>query len=233
MVLTPSILSYLPVITFLMWKFFNFNGTTITSMSSTVFVPVLYFLKEAIFNRSEFFHPKSHAVFTLLAGPFNLTFLHVVQKRLSILYLTSHMGILITVLLTINATNQDFFSWSHLSNLSTLLTGNYYLYVSEHFTTYSPYLLESQLLWRGDCQNLFFRQVSFIPNKTNTVDFNPLLSVNSEVFNFVPTQLTRYPSTLITQIHSLISILVYSLLTWFFLALFLSRKVWNRRCTNF
>lgn len=229
----PLIISYWPIVTFLLWKFLTFNGTTTAVVPPVVFVGVLYLLKESIFRRTELSHSRLYGIALLVSEPLNLTLINVVQKSLALIYTSTHIWILITILLTTNVVGQDFFSWSYAEKSSRLLSSNVYLSTPEYFTTYNSYLVNDFLLWRDTNQGLFYRQLSLVEGKTNTVDFNPLVSTNGLMFNFVPNHLSRYPATLTTQLHNLTPLTLYSFLTWLLLVVFLRIKSRKSSYTNF
>ena len=233
LVSTPLVISYWPIVTFLLWKFLTFNGTTTAVVPPVVFVGILYLLKESIFRRTELSHRQLYGPMFLVSEPLNLTLIHIIQKPLALIYTSTHIWILITILLTSNVVSQDFFSWSYAEKPSRLLSGNAYLSTPEWLITYNPYLVDNFLLWQDTNHGFFYRQISLVEGKTNTVDFNPLLSTDGSMFNFVPNHFSRYPATLTTQLHNLIPLTVYSFLTWCLLVVFLRAKSRKSYYTNF
>lgn len=233
LVSVPLAISYWPIVTFLLWKFLTFNGTTTAVVPPVVFVGTLYLLKESIFKRTELYYRRLCGPALLVSEPLNLTLIHVMQKPLAPIYTSTHVWILVTILLTSNVVNQDFFSWSYAEKSSRLLTGNAYLSTPEWFATYNSYLVDNLLLWRDANHGCFYRQISLVGGKTNAVDFNPLVSTDGLLFNFVPNHLSRYPATLTTQLHNLTSLTLYSFLTWFLLVVFLRIKSRKSYYTNF
>ena len=233
LVSTPLIISYWPIVTFLLWKFLTFNGTTTAVVPPVIFVGVLYLLKESIFRKIEFFHYQLYGPSLLVSEPLNLTLLHLLQKSITPIYTLTHVWILTLILLTTNVVSQDFFSWSYAEKPSKLVISSAYLSTTESFTTYSSYLVDNLLLWRDADHNFFYRQINVIESKANTVDFNPLISTDGLMFNFVPNHLSRYPATLTTQLHNLTPLTLYALLAWFSLAVFLRVKPKKNSYTNF
>ena len=233
LVSAPLVISYWPIVTFLLWKFLTFNGTTTAVVPPVVFVGILYLLKESIFRRTELSHRQLYGPMFLVSEPLNLTLIHIIQKPLALIYTSTHIWILITILLTSNVVSQDFFSWSYAEKPSRLLSGNAYLSTPEWLITYNPYLVDNFLLWQDTNHGFFYRQISLVEGKTNTVDFNPLLSTDGSMFNFVPNHFSRYPATLTTQLHNLIPLTVYSFLTWCLLVVFLRAKSRKSYYTNF
>ena len=233
LVATPLVISYWPIVTFLLWKFLTFNGTTTAVVPPVVFVGTLYLLKESIFRKTELSYYRLYGPAWLVSEPLNLTLIHTLQKPLALVYTSTHVWILITILLTSNVVGQDFFSWSYAEKPSRLLTGNVYLSTPEWFTTYNSHLVDNLLLWRDANHGFFYRQISLVEGKTNTVDFNPLVSTEGLMFNFVPNHLSRYPATLTTQLHNLTPLAFYSFLTWLLLVVFLRIKSRKSSYTNF
>ena len=233
LVSAPLVISYWPIVTFLLWKFLTFNGTTTAVVPPVVFVGTLYLLKESIFRKTELSYHRLYGPVLLVSEPLNLTLIHAMQKPLALVYTSTHIWILITILLTSNVVGQDFFSWSYTEKSSRLLSGSVYLSTPEWFATYNSYLVDNLLLWRDTNHGFLYRQISLVEGKTNTVDFNPLVSTDGLMFNFVPNCFSRYPATLTTQLHNLIPLTLYSFLTWFLLVVFLRIKSRKSYYTNF
>ena len=226
------LLSYWPIITFLLWKFTSFNWATTISIPSALFLIILYLLRESIF-KSSVASLKFYPTLLVTSYPVNYLYLKVMQKNTSFSYTFTHTWFLLLILFSITSYHQDFFSWASQRHSCHILVSNSYLRTPETLQSLQPHVVEFFTLWRSGDHTTFFQQLEAVSFKSNLVDFSPLLNVDGNFYNFNPHQSSRYSTSLNTQVHNLHTLGFYTALTAVAFLYVLRRKHPSVNYTNF
>ena len=227
------LLSYWPIITFLLWKFTSFNWATTISIPSALFLIILYLLRESIFKSSGVTSTQLNPMFLITLHPVNHLYLHVAQKNMSFNYTLTHVWFLFLILFSITAYQQDFFSWASQKHNHQILVGNSYLRTPEILWNFQPNVVEFFTLWRSGNHMTTFQQLEAVSFKSNLIDFSPLVSIDGNFYNFHPHQSSRYSTGLNTQVHNLHTLGFYTLSTASVFLYVLRRKKTSAHYTNF
>ena len=207
------LLSYWPIITFLLWKFTAFNWATTISIPSALFLIILYLLRESIFKSSGTVAMQFHPILAATSHPVNYLYLQISQKNTSFGYTFTHAWFLLLILFSLTSYQQDFFSWASQRYNNQIPIGSTYLHAPEVLWNFQPHVVESFTLWRGHNHNTVFQQLDAVAFKSNLIDFSPLANVDGNFYNFHPHQASRYATGLNTQVHNLNTLGFYTALT--------------------
>lgn len=233
LVTAPVILSYWPIATFLLWKFTTFNGATTVATPVVIFLVLGFLLKESLFKENETTTSKALPTFLLTAAPLNPWYIHVYKQKATVGYLVTHVWMLFLLVTNFNAISQDFFSWMQPQRTNNLVSVDAYLCSSSVATSYNTYSIETSTLWRDTRHNGFYQQLVTVLHKPAIVDFYPLISRDSTLYNFQSALQARYTPTLTTYLHNLTNLTLGALSGAAILSHVLRRPVSYRNNINF
>lgn len=207
----PLVLSYWPIITFILWKFTTFNWATSLAIPLAVFLSLTFLLRESLFRDNE----EARSDFVLLplvtAEPLNSWYLKALRQGKITIYTATHTWFLFLLLLNVNAADQDFFSWAQLPNYQRTIEQAHYLYTPATVFTYNTYSIQTYVFWRDTLQNNFFQQLSTTLHKLTIADFYPLIAQDSTFYNFHSHPQARYSPVLTTYVHNLTNLTLGSI----------------------
>lgn len=227
------LLSYWPIVTFLLWKFTAFNWATTISVPSALFLVILYLLRESIFKLPGLTQLQLNPTWLLTSHPVNHLYLQVSQKNTSFGYSFTHTWFLFLILFSITSYHQDFFSWASQRQGYQIPVGNFCLHTPETLWNFQPHVVESFTLWRSNSHKTIFQQLEAVSFKSNLIDFSPLASVDGNFYNFNPHQASRYSTGLNTQVHNLHTLGLYTITTAVIFLYVLRRKHLKSNDINF
>ena len=227
------LLSYWPIVTFLLWKFTSFNWATTISIPSALFLIILYLLRESIFKSFGVSSVQLNPISLVTLHPVNHIYLQVTQKNASFSYTFTHVWFILLILFSITSYQQDFFSWASQKNSYQILVGNSYLRTPETLWNFQPHVIESFTMWRSSGHITTFQQLEAVSFKPNLIDFSPLINANGNFYNFHPHQSSRYSTGLNTQVHNLHTLGFYTALTASVFLYVLRRRSTSLNYTNF
>ena len=227
------LLSYWPIVTFLLWKFTSFNWATTITIPSALFLIILYLLRESVFKSSGITPAQFNPIVVLTLHPVNYLYVKITQKSTSFGYAFTHTWLLLLILFSITSFHQDFFSWASQRHGHYILAGNSFLRTPEMLWSFQPHVVESFTLWRSSTHVTVFQQLEAVSFKPNLVDFSPLVNVDGNFYNFHPHQSSRYSTSLNTQVHNLHTLGFYTAITAGTFLYVLRRKNLSTNYINF
>lgn len=209
-VISPLVLSYWPIVTFILWKFTTFNWATSLVIPLAVFLTLTFLLRESLFKDNEESCPDFALIHLLTTAPLNAWYLKLLRQGKITMYTATHTWFLFLLLLNVNSADQDFFSWTQLPSYQRTVEQAYYLYAPGTIFTYNTYSNQTYIFWRDALQNSFFQQLSATLHKLTIADFYPLITQDSTFYNFHVQPQARYSPVLTTYVHNLTNLTLSS-----------------------
>ena len=209
---SPLVLSYWPIITFILWKFTTFNWATSLVIPLAIFLILTFLLRESLFRDNEESRSDLALVSLCATAPLNTWYLKALRQGKITIYTATHTWFLFLLLLNVNSADQDFFSWVQLPRHQRAVEQVHYLYTPATVFTYNTYSIQTYVFWRDTSQNNFFQQLSTTLHKLTVADFYPLITQDSTFYNFHLQLQARYSPVLTTYVHNLTNLTLGSVL---------------------